>query len=160
MAKEPFFVRRAIGENDFAEVTAMMREYIAWLPFDVGSFQDVERELANVAIEYGPPRGVALLATDDDGPAGVVGVRRFDDGIAELKRMWARPRARGLGIGMALGTRALAEAREMGYTTIRLDTVIGVMDGANRLYESLGFRDIGPYRTNPIPGARFMELDL
>lgn len=152
-------IKQAAGD-DYAVVAALMREYIDWLPFDVSGFQDVEREMADLPSEYGPPGGVALLAILEGRPVGVVGVRRFSGDVAELKRMWVRPEGRGAGLGRALATAARSVAGDLGYRTIRLDTVAGLMDGANRLYESLGFHDIAPYRDNPIPGARFMELDL
>jgi putative acetyltransferase len=42
---------------------------------------------------------------------------------------------------------------------MRLDTVPS-MTAAIGLYKSLGFREIEPYRDNPIEGAKFMELIL
>ena len=53
----------------------------------------------------------------------------------------------------------LAEARALGYARILLDT-LPQMGTAQRLYEQLGFRDVEPYRPNPVPGARFLALDL
>ena len=147
-------------ENDYRLVKVLMREYVDWLPFDVSKFQDVERELADVSSEYGPPNGLAVLAALGDEPAGVAGVRRLSPGVAELKRMWVRPDARGHSVGRWLADRAIAEARAQGYRSVRLDTVSDVMTEANRLYESLGFTEIGSYRANPLPAARFMELDL
>jgi ribosomal protein S18 acetylase RimI-like enzyme len=51
------------------------------------------------------------------------------------------------------------EARSAGYRRMRLDTM-PKMDSAQRLYASLGFREIAAYRYNPEPGARFLELAL
>ena len=148
------------SETDYEAVEGLMREYVDWLPFDVSTFQDVEREMTELSHEYGPPDGFAVLAALGEDLAGVAGVRRFSKGVAELKRMWVRPSARGHGVGRWLADRAISEARARGYSSVRLDTVTDVMAEANSLYESLGFSDINPYRDNPLPSARFMELDL
>ncbi|MGB7859906.1 MAG: GNAT family N-acetyltransferase [Acidimicrobiia bacterium] len=147
-------------EDEYGTVETLMREYVEWLPFDVNEFQDFEREMREIATEYGPPRGLAVLASLEDEPAGVAGVRSLTGRTAELKRMWVRPNARGRGLGKQLARRAVSEARKLGYRSVRLDTVADVMGEANRLYERLGFNEIDPYRDNPQPSARFMELDL
>ncbi len=148
------------GEGEYDVVEGLMREYVDWLPFEVGEFQDVEREMSELSVEYGPPAGFAILAALGDELAGVAGVRRLSSSVAELKRMWVRPTARGHSVGRWLADRAIAEARARGYRSVRLDTVTDVMAAANTLYESLGFRDIPAYRHNPLPSARFMELTL
>jgi ribosomal protein S18 acetylase RimI-like enzyme len=76
-----------------------------------------------------------------------------------MKRMYVRPAYRGLGVARALAERLIADARAIGYDTMRLDT-LHTMAPANRLYESLGFRDTDAYCFNPLPGARYMALDL
>jgi len=63
------------------------------------------------------------------------------------------------GVGALLVRRVLDEACQRGYRRMRLDTVPG-MDRAIALYRAAGFRDIAPYRPNPVPGALFMELEL
>jgi len=62
-------------------------------------------------------------------------------------------------VGRALVDAILGEAREIGYRTMRLDTVPS-MTSAIALYTSVGFVDIPPYRPNPIPGARYLELRM
>lgn len=146
--------------DEYETVERLMREYVSWLPFDVSEFQDFDREMAEIQSEYGPPSGLAMLASLDERLAGVAGVRRVGPATAELKRMWVRPEARGHGLGQQMARRAIAEARGLGYRSVRLDTVTDVMTEANHLYDKLGFVEIEPYRDNPLPGARFMELDL
>jgi len=135
-------------------VRVLFREYAASLPFAL-DFQDFEREVDELPGAYAPPRGALLLARG----AGCVGLRPIDDTTCELKRLYVRPSARGTGLGRRLTEAVIAEARRLGYARMRLDTVPG-MDAAQSLYEQLGFREIAPYRSNPIPGARFLELEL
>lgn len=132
----------------------MLREYEAWLEVDL-CFQNFEKELAGLPGDYAPPCGRLLIAEG----AGCVALRPLDDAACEMKRLFVRPAYRGSALGKALVVRAIEEARGIGYSRVRLDT-LPQMGGAQRLYEALGFRDIGAYRENPVVGARFMELEL
>lgn len=76
-----------------------------------------------------------------------------------MKRLWVRPNCRGNGLGRGLAIAVIDEARRIGYTAIRLDTVPSMV-AAIPLYRSVGFVEIEPYTSNPIPGALFMELML
>jgi putative acetyltransferase len=140
------------------EVRAMFREYAGWLGFDL-CFQDFESELAGLPGAYAPPAGRLFLARCDDAWAGCVGLRRFEGNICEMKRLYVRPAFRGRGVGRILAVAVIDAARLGGYARMRLDTITS-MAAANGLYERLGFHDIGPYRPNPIQGARYMELVL
>ena len=153
-------VEQAATPAQWTEVDLLIREYLAELPFEI-DFQDLDRELAELATEYGPPVGIALLARDGEGGGalGVVGIRRFAEGEAELKRMYVRPTARGLGAGGALAAAAVESARLLGYRRVLLDTV-ATMGSAIRVYEALGFEPCDPYRHNPLPDARFFRLAL
>jgi ribosomal protein S18 acetylase RimI-like enzyme len=148
----------ADSEPDLSDVRLLFREYIEALPFEL-TFQDYERELAELPAEYAPPDGRLLLARRRGEAAGCVGLRRLEPGICEMKRLYVRPNFRGLGLGTALSVSIIDIAREIGYSRMRLDT-ISAMDKAIGLYRSLGFRDIPPYRFNPIEGATYMELGL
>jgi ribosomal protein S18 acetylase RimI-like enzyme len=150
---EPALV--AVRESsDVEEVRTLVREYAASLPFAL-DFQDFDRELNELPGDYAPPKGALLLARG----AGCVALRPIDGTTCEMKRLYVRPSARGTGLGRRLAEAAITEARTLGYKRIRLDTVPG-MDSAQSLYERLGFEDIAPYRSNPIAGARFLELQL
>jgi len=145
-------------QKDLEEVQVPLREYAASLDFDL-CFQGFEQELADLPGKYGPPDGRLWLATCAAGPAGCVAIRRLDEGICEMKRLYVRPSFRGAGVGRLLAGTAIAEARTMGYRLMRLDTAPS-MTPAISLYRSLGFRQIAPYCHNPLPGAVFMELRL
>ncbi len=77
-----------------------------------------------------------------------------------MKRLYVRPQFRGKGIGRALAETVIAEARGIGYRSMRLDTVEPVMKDAVAMYRRFGFKEIAPYRVNPIAGALYMELEL
>jgi ribosomal protein S18 acetylase RimI-like enzyme len=144
--------------SNLTAVKSLVEEYAQSLGFDL-CFQDFEEELANLPGDYAPPDGCLLLATYRDKVAGCVAMRKSSDGICEMKRLYVRPDFRGLKIGRALAEAVIDEARKIGYTRMRLDTVPS-MNVARALYVSLGFGEISAYRYNPIEGTVFMELTL
>jgi putative acetyltransferase len=152
-------IRTATSADDLTAFGSLVREYVDSLPF-VLDFQDVQSELATLAEEYGPPGGRALLVELDGTPVGCAAIKPFEPpAIAELKRMYVRPAARGRGLGRALAVAALEAAAELDYELVRLDTV-AELEVAAALYRELGFVEIGPYRHNPLPTARFYEVAL
>jgi putative acetyltransferase len=146
------------GDADLPAVRQLLSAYAGSLGFPL-DFQDFEHELAGLPGSYAPPRGALLVARIDGAAAGCVALRPHEDEICELKRLYIEPEHRGLGLGRLLTAAIVAEARRLGYRRMRLDTTPG-MAAAQALYEQLGFREIPPYRTNPIAGARFLELEL
>jgi putative acetyltransferase len=77
-----------------------------------------------------------------------------------MKRLYLRPSFRGKGLGRMIAEAIIAEARKIGYHHMRLDTIEPIMKDAVEMYRKLGFREIAPYRANPIAGAMYMELQL
>jgi ribosomal protein S18 acetylase RimI-like enzyme len=139
--------------DDLDDVRELFLEYAHSLSVDL-SFQNFDEELASLPGDYDP----ILVARWDGAVAGCVAMHPFGD-VCEMKRLYVRPEFRAHKIGRALAGRIIDEARARGYRAMRLDT-LPMMQGAMRLYESLGFVDIAPYRYNPIEGTRFMELRL
>lgn len=149
----------AATPDQIEAVRALFLEYARSLDFSL-CFQSFDEEVARLPGMYAPPKGALLLARVDGEAAGCAGLHELEDGIAEMKRLFVRPRYRDLGLGRALAQRILDEARAIGYRRLRLDTIQGTMDPAIRLYRRMGFVPIEPYRSNPIAGALYMELAL
>jgi putative acetyltransferase len=142
-----------------ATIRKLFLEYAESLGFSL-CFQGFEKELAELPGDYVPPEGRLLLATFEGQPAGCVALHRLVPEICEMKRLYVRPQFRSKGLGKALAERIINEARQIGYKKLRLDTVEPVMRAAVMMYRTLGFREIAPYRANPIEGALYMELQL
>jgi putative acetyltransferase len=148
----------AEGPEALALVRRLFEEYAASLDVDL-CFQGFADELAGLPGAYARPDGGLLLGFDSDEPAGCAAFRPLEPRIAELKRLYVRPNARGGGWGRRLAQRVVDDARAAGYQQIRLDTLPS-MQAALALYHDLGFREIPPYRHNPVAGTRFLELKL
>ncbi len=139
-------------------VRGLFEEYQVLLGVDLG-FQGFAAELAGLPGEYAPPNGRLLLASHQGTPVGCVALRALLAWRCEMKRLFVRPATRGLGVGKALVTRILQEARAIGYREMVLDTLPS-MEEAQHLYHAFGFSDIPPYRANPIPGTRWLGRSL
>jgi ribosomal protein S18 acetylase RimI-like enzyme len=148
----------ARSASELEAVRALFREYEQAIGVSL-CFQGFEEELAGLPEPYVPPRGRLLLAMAGDQPLGCVALRPLEGEVAELKRLYVRPVARGQGLGRQLASSAVEVAREVGYRCVRLDTLASMTE-AIALYRSLGFVEIPPYTPNPLPSPVFLELAL
>ena len=146
-------------DKDYQLAVDLFKEYASQLGVDL-AFQNFNKEIENITQEYARPDGTIVIAYQDEKtPLGCFGIRKLQDSTCELKRMYLRTEARGLGIGRQLLRKALEVGKELGYTHMRLDT-LPTMLSAIRLYEKEGFYEIAPYRFNPIQGTKYMEVQL
>jgi ribosomal protein S18 acetylase RimI-like enzyme len=149
----------AESAKQIEQVRELFLEYESSLGFSL-CFQGFDKELAALPGDYAPPEGRLLLAEVDGKAAGCGALHRLDADTCEMKRLYVRPQFRGQRLGRILTERLIGEARSMGYKAMRLDTVADKMREAVKLYGRLGFREVAPYRENPIPSALYMELTL
>ena len=136
----------------------LMAEYMGEIegrlgaPFDHAQYPDPG------PAELEPPRGMLLVAFDGDDPVACGAVRLIGPDVAEIKRMYVAPRARGRGLGRRLLRELERGAAGLGCRTVRLDTM-AVMAEAGALYHSAGYEPIADYNGNPL-AAVWMERAL
>ncbi len=151
-------IRQAITPEQIGAILELFEEYAAWLQIDL-CFQGFAAEVATLPGLYAPPRGCLLLAMQGEDIAGCVALRPVGETACEMKRLFVRPAYQGHGLGSALAQGVVLEARSIGYSTMRLDTLPD-MHKAIRLYEFLGFVRRSAYYDTPLQETIFMELNL
>ncbi|HUW43300.1 MAG TPA: GNAT family N-acetyltransferase [Thermoplasmata archaeon] len=148
----------AESKESVEQIRKLFLEYAGSLGFKL-CFQDFDKEIASLPGEYARPNGRLYLAFERSRPVGCVGLRGLEEGVCEMKRLYVKPNNRREGIGRELAELVIRDARDIGYSKMRLDTIAAMMP-AITLYKSLGFKEIPPYRYNPIASAIYLELDL
>lgn len=161
MTEASFTIRPVTSESELRAARAIIAEYVASISsFACASFahQNVEAELADLPGEYVAPRGGLWLAwmSSQAEPVGCIALRpvkshlppeRIRD-VAEIKRMYTRPAARGMGVARRMCEVVMKFAREAGYSQVWLDSDTE-LHAALKLYRSLGFVTIDRYNTDP-----------
>lgn len=122
--------------------------------------------------KFYPPTGRFYLVRHDGRDIGVGCLKRLAQGVGEIQRMYIQPHVRGIGAGRALVQRLLSDAKELGYTKLRLES-LRALAPAHTLYRSVGFVEVEPYADNSMDtyqdpatleayrrSAIFMELSL
>ncbi|KAJ6140392.1 hypothetical protein N7471_006878 [Penicillium samsonianum] len=165
--------------EDAGSVLSLFSGYATALGIDL-TFQSFQEELDSLPGKYGPSQGGSLLIAragtgvreyHTDGlvdsiippqfpsALGCVALRRSSDGWCEMKRLYVLKEARGERLGEKLVQAILAQAKNLGYRGMRLDT-LPEMAAAQRLYRKYGFVDIAPYYETPIHRTVFMGCEF
>ena len=153
------FMKTANSLEDYDLAKSLFLAYSEQLGFDL-TFQNFSSEIESIHIQYGPPDGILRIAsTGSESAIGCFGIRKIEERICELKRMYVLPDHRGKGFGQVLMDDAVSEGKRLGYERMRLDT-IPTMKAAVKLYQKNGFYTIQPYRYNPFESAMFFEKQL
>ena len=146
-----------VGEL-FKEYTDMLIEGDSTFA-DYLSIQNYDEELKHLEVKYGMPEGRLYLAYYEGRLAGCIGLRKIDTQNCEMKRLYVRPSFRGKKIGGFLVEKIIADAREIGYTYMLLDT-LPFLESACAIYQKAGFYEIPSYNDSPMDASIFMKLDL
>jgi GNAT superfamily N-acetyltransferase len=143
---------------------ALVSEYLRWvagiaasnhgLSFDVDAM--VRSDIDDAAKFY-PPTGRFYLVGSAGGWVGVGALKRLSAAVGEIQRMYIQPHARGLGAGRLLVERLVQDARDMGRTRVRLES-LKTLTAAHKLYRSVGFVDIDPYAENSMRDYQAPEM--
>ena len=145
--------------SDYDIAIKLFKEYAAHIGIDL-EFQNFNEEVENLESKYSRPKGVIYIAYDNKNyPVGCFGIKAFNNTICELKRMYLKEEARGLGIGKLIIKKAITVGKELGYNKMRLDTLSSMLPAVG-LYEKSGFYEIDPYYFNPIKEAKYFEISL
>lgn len=153
-----YSIANAETAEQINSVKELFLEYARSLDFNL-CFQNFEKELSELPGDYSSPGGALLLLSIGGKNAGCVALRKIDDRNCEMKRLYVRTVFRGKGLGKILALAIIEEAKRIGYETMRLDTVPSMKE-AIELYRKLSFKQVEPYRYNPVAGAIYMELCL
>ena len=150
--------KKASSKEDYELGQSLFSAYAKDIGIDL-SFQGFQNELQQLETQYGAPEGALFLIFDDTAPIGCFALRKLEPEICELKRMYLEKHYRGKGIGKQMMQEALLEAKHLGYSKIRLDSIAS-MTSAIALYKTFGFKEIEAYRHNPFDDAVYFEKTL
>lgn len=147
------------------EIRELFAEYMDMLlegdPTFAGylTIQNYDDELKDLSHKYGLPDGRLYLAYWNGEVAGSIALRKIDDENCELKRMYVKPAFRRNGIAKTLVRQLIADAREIGYRYMLLDT-LPFLQTAIRMYKNIGFYEIERYNNSPMDTSIYMKFDL
>jgi len=146
------------AKEEYTAAAKLFTEYTEWLAVDL-EFQHFDEELLNLQMVYNAVDGGIILCKEANVFVGSVAIRKINDEIAELKRMYVQPQHQHKGIGQQLLKQAITLTQKHHYKYIRLDTLNHMLP-AIKLYKKNGFYEIPAYYHNPIESAVYFELSL
>jgi ribosomal protein S18 acetylase RimI-like enzyme len=135
------------GRGDDPEARELIAAMEAWITEHFGPPTAEHQTSIVAAAEMVPPTGAFVVVLDDGRPVAGGGIRRLEEGVAEVKRMYVAGEARGRGHGRRVLEELERAAVDLGYRALRLDTAQS-MTAAKSLYLSAGFVEIPDYNAN------------
>ena len=148
-----------VHRDQYYELTL---EYITWVGNEVKTRYDINinpnqdgtakeylDSIFNKFTEIKPPEGIIYLLLDEKRVVGMGALRKLEEGIGEIKRMYIKPDPsyRGNGYGQKIVDKLVEKARLLGFSTLRLDTG-AYMPAAVHIYKKAGFKESEYYSGN------------
>jgi putative acetyltransferase len=120
---------------------------------------DTDADLRDIEAAYTTRGGLFDVLVSPVGEIlGTVGLHPTAPATCELRKMYLHPSIRGQGHGRRLLEHALAQARELGFSRVTLETA-NVLEKAIRLYEAYGFREYpATYRSCRCDRTYYLDL--
>ena len=162
-------LRRVESAAELAAAAALARAFGDWateqIRLELGIVVPPEADHPVAVLDELLASGGRVYVAEVDGEAvGVGALKLLSSTVGEIKRMFVRPSARGAGAGRAIVLQLVADARELGCTSVVLESA-SFMHPAHALYRSVGFVESGSYEGREFENVEhdvsiFMRLDL
>ena len=172
MSRPEVVLRLVQTEDEVSAAASLAGEFAEWARGRIFAEYGIDLELEDEQGLLSDLEGLRVsrarlyLAEIAGAPVGVGGLKPLGADDAEIKRMYVRPSARGLGAGAAILRRLIDDAHTLGYRRIHLDTGRFMLE-AQSLYRRFGFVPSSPqtgWEFESVPAmhetAVFMSLDL
>src|SRR6266540_743477 len=115
-------------------------------------------DMDDVQQSYFQNEGIFLVMIENDQIIGTGAIRKIDDEICELKRLWLLFEYHSQGLGYRMIQELFTFARKKGYQWVRLETDRDSQSRAFDLYKRLGFYEIPRYSNHQDETAMEMML--
>jgi tRNA pseudouridine38-40 synthase len=155
---EPVFEISEAQVSDLPAVKDLFLEYQKSLGISL-CFQGFEKELESLPEPYDKPNGDILVVKSYNEILGVVALKKLEEGICEMKRLYVKPAFQGFGLGKRLAIEIMTLAKARNYKTMKLDTLERLTAAVN-LYRKLEFTETKPYNFNPESDILYFEKEL
>jgi putative acetyltransferase len=139
-------------------IRELFEEYAKELDVDL-CFQNFSKELDELPGIYSEPDGCILTLENQEHIIGIVALKKLEDGVCEMKRLYLKPEARKNGYGRKLADALINEARSKGYKFMKLDT-IQRLKVAVQMYKAMGFEETSAYNYNPDATVMYFQKEL
>ena len=142
---ETSFTIRSIAQDDNAEIARIIRACLKEFGADKPGTVYYEESTDHLYEVFREKSSAYFIAEQNGimlGGGGIFPSPGLPNGTCEMVKMYLLPESRGKGIGIALINKCFDTAKQMGFHTVYIESML-VLDRAIALYESYGFKRLG-----------------